>query len=382
MAAHPLDWIDDELDSLSDTDLLRAVHTRTNHSTPGMITIDGREVVNFSNNDYLGIAADLSGVISAESWGSGASPLITGYTESHQQLEQQFADFKHSDAAVLFSTGFAANMGTIPAVVGEGDAIFSDARNHASIIDGCRLAKAQTYIYRHNDIDHLSALIQNVEARRKLIVSDSLFSMDGDIADLPNLAQIAEESDAMLMIDEAHATGLYGKGGHGLVEEAGIESGVHITVSTFSKALGSIGGIVTGSQQLIDLLRNRARSYVFSTALPAAVCDMSLRALQIVEQEPQRRERLFVLKAMLVELLASAGLICKDHPSHIIPIRIGDNASVLEVSVQLLESGFLVAPIRPPTVPVGESMVRIGLSASHSSEQVEELARAILSLLS
>ena len=260
MAAHPLDWIDDELDSLSDTDLLRAVHTRTNHSTPGMITIDGREVVNFSNNDYLGIAADLSGVISAESWGSGASPLITGYTESHQQLEQQFADFKHSDAAVLFSTGFAANMGTIPAVVGEGDAIFSDARNHASIIDGCRLAKAQTYIYRHNDIDHLSALIQNVEARRKLIVSDSLFSMDGDIADLPNLAQIAEESDAMLMIDEAHATGLYGKGGHGLVEEAGIESGVHITVSTFSKALGSIGGIVTGSQQLIDLLRNRARS--------------------------------------------------------------------------------------------------------------------------
>ena len=373
----PLDWIDDELDGLNATDALRAIRTRDVGYRPGYISLAGQEAINFSSNDYLGIAAELTRNDGDQHWGSGASPLITGYTSTHQILEQRFSEFKNSESAMLFSSGFAANMGTIPAIVGEGDAVFSDARNHASIIDGCRLSKADVFIYRHNDIDRLAELITGVKARRKLIATDTLFSMDGDIADLSSLAQLADDAGAMLMVDEAHATGVYGEYARGLVEESNIEAGVHITVSTFSKALGSIGGVVTGSNQLINWLRNKARSYVYSTSIPHGVCEMSLAGLELTQADSNRRIHLLALRDHLVSRLAADGLVDKNHPSHIVPIRVGANDKTLGLSQQLFETGFLVAAIRPPTVPKGEAMLRISLTASHTYAQIDTRADAL-----
>ena len=373
----PLDWIDDELDALNAADALRTIRTRDVSYRPGFISIAGQELTNFSSNDYLGIAAELKRDSSDQQWGSGASPLITGYTSAHKTLEQCFCEFKASESAMLFSSGFAANMGTIPAIVSSGDAVFSDARNHASIIDGCRLSNADVFVYRHNDIDHLTELITSVQARRKLIVTDTLFSMDGDVANLGSLSQIADDQGAMLMIDEAHATGVYGKNARGLAEEADVESGVHITVSTFSKALGSVGGVVTGTSQLINWLRNKARSYVYSTSMPNGVCEMSLAGVEIVQSDSNRRTHLLALRDRLVSRLATNRLIDENHPSHIVPIRIGANDKTLSLSQQLFKAGFLVAAIRPPTVPDGEAMLRIGLTANHSVEQIDALAEVL-----
>jgi 8-amino-7-oxononanoate synthase len=340
--------------------------------------------VNFSSNDYLGLANDpritgaLARGIETEGWGSGASPLVTGRGAAHARLESAVADFEQTEAALLFPTGFAANAGTIPALVGRGDAVFSDAKNHASIVDGCRLSGAQVVVYNHTDVDDLRGkLAEAKNLNRKLIVTDGLFSMDGDFAPLDQIAAVASESGAMLMVDEAHATGVIGRHGRGVCEHFQVDAAVSIRVGTFSKALGSQGGFVVGQRRVIEWLRNRARAYVFSTAAPGAVAVAGTAALEIVRAEPRRRETLLRQAAELRDQLRAAGCDVGQSCSQIIPVILGDARRAIMASQQLRQAGMLVPAIRPPSVPAGESLLRISLSYFHTAEMIAQLATAL-----
>ncbi|NQT11194.1 MAG: 8-amino-7-oxononanoate synthase, partial [Planctomycetes bacterium] len=282
---HALQWIDDELAALDRQDLCRRLATREGKQTT-QIDLDGGKLVNFGSNDYLALAADprlahaASEAAHEEGWGSGASPLVTGHGPAHRRLEERLAEFEDAEAALVFSSGFAANAGTIAALVGPGDVVFSDRTNHASIWDGCRLSRADVRTFRHADCRQLAQLLEKSHGRRRrLIVTDSVFSMDGDVAPLAELTDLAERFDAMLLVDEAHATGVFGPHGRGAAEQAGLEGRVHVRVGTLSKALGSVGGFVVGSRSLIDWLVNRARPYVFSTAPPGAAAAAATAAL-------------------------------------------------------------------------------------------------------
>ncbi len=380
MPTDPLSWLDDELSQLDARHLLPP---KISHSGPqgATIVLDGQALVNFGANDYLGLAADprLSAAAARaaqqEGWGAGASPLVTGHGASHAELERQLAEFEGTEAALLFSSGFAANLGTVAALVERGDAIFADAKNHASLIDGCRLSRAEVHIYRHGDVDHLSEMLRIASGyRRRLIVTDSLFSMDGDFAPLAANRGIGRASiEAMLLIDEAHATGVFGQQGRGVAEMLGVEDGVHIRIGTLSKALGSIGGFAVGRQSLIDWLFNRARSYVFSTAFPPAVAAAAIAALQMVRDEPQRRTELLVRAQSIREQLAAQGWNVGQSASQIIPVYLGEPDRTMRVAQQLRARGLFVPGIRPPTVPPGESLLRISLSWSHSAGMLDQL---------
>lgn len=388
MPYDPLAWLNDELASLEREHLLRALRVRVGRQQ-AMIELDGRQVVNFGSNDYLGLAGD-PGIAQAaidtaarEGWGSGASPLIVGRSQLHAALEQALAQFEQTEAALVFNTGFAANASTIAAVVGAEDAIFSDELNHASIVDGCRLSRATTYVYRHADVEHLAALLQTHNAaRRKLIVTDSLFSMDGDLAPLADLVPLAERHGAMLMVDEAHATGVFGRHGRGVVEHGGdaVERGVTIRVGTLSKALGGSGGFVAGSRLLIDWLTNRARAYVFSTAPPAAACAASLAALQLVANCPERRSALLANASWFREQLQHDGWDTGRSVSQIVPIVIGDAATTMHLAAALLERGYFVPGIRPPSVPQGRSLLRVSLSYAHDRDMLVGLIKSLRTL--
>ncbi len=383
MAARPLTWIDNALAELDKAHLRRRLATRCGRQSGRRIDLEGRSYVNFSSNDYLGLASDprlaeaAKEALAEAGWGSGASPLVTGREALHAKLETELAKFEGTEAALLFPTGFAANMGTITALVGRDDVVFSDAKNHASIIDGCRLSGAEVVIYPHRDTSRLSEQLSQACGRRRLIVSDSLFSMDGDLAPLAQLAELAEQHDAMLMVDEAHATGVFGNRGRGVAEHQNAEDGVHIRVGTLSKALGSIGGFVAGSLSLIDWLANRARAYVFSTAAPAATCAPGITALQIVIDEPHRRRDLLARAQRLREQLAMDGWQTGTSESQIIPVMLGDPESTMRMSAALREAGFLVPGIRPPSVPAGESLLRISLSSAHQEDDIAQLVAAL-----
>lgn len=379
-----LNWIDEELEQLQRQGLRRMVGVR--EAAQAAVTPGG---VNFSANDYLGLASEPAVIRAATEaasdagWGSGASPLVTGRGVWHQRLEQRLAEFEGSEAALLFPSGFAANAGVIPALVDEEDAIFADARNHASIIDGCRLSRAERFIYPHCDIQALDDLLsQSGNFRRRLIVTDSLFSMDGDVAPIDRLAELATQYDAMLMVDEAHATGVWGPTGRGVVQHFAslpgaeidkIARAVSIRVGTLSKAIGSAGGFVTGSQALIDWLANRARSYVFSTASPQAAAAAACAAIELVEIEPRRRTELLERASRLREMLQSRGWSTGNSVSQIVPIVVGDPARTMELAGRLRESGLLVPGIRPPSVPEGESLLRVSLCHGHTDEHLERL---------
>lgn len=382
---NPLDWLDEKLAMLERRGLRRTLAVRENPQQ-AVIEIAGRQLINFGSNDYLGLASDerLAGAVitAAEQrrWGSGASPLVTGRGRLHEQLEQRLADFEGSEAALLFSSGFAANVGVIAALVKQGDAIYSDEKNHASILDGCRLSRADVHTYRHCDCDHLAELLRDSgRFRRRLIVTDTLFSMDGDLAPLRRIAELASEYDAMLMVDEAHATGLFGAQGRGLAEAAGVEDRVDICVGTLSKAFGCHGGFVSGRRALIEWLLNRARPYVFSTAQPEALCAAAIAALKVVEQEPHRRTELAQRSEEFRRRLAAAGWDTGNSASQIIPLLVGPAERAMALAGALRERGFLVPGIRPPTVPPGESLLRISLTFSHTDAMIdgllEQLAR-------
>jgi 8-amino-7-oxononanoate synthase len=441
----PLAWIDAELGRLEQTGLRRHLAVRSGPQSHGVV-LDGKQLINFGSNDYLGLASDdrlgaaARAAIENEGWGSGASPLVSGRSEIHAELERQLACFEGTEAALVFPSGFAANAGIIPALVDEGDAIFGDAKNHASLIDGCRLSKAKRYIFPHADCDALERMLREAgHFRRRLIITDTLFSMDGDLAPLVRLAELAESYDAMLMVDEAHATGVFGQNGRGVVEFLGsvpffdasasgsnpclskkgtdpLHDRVHVRVGTLSKALGSSGGFVCGRQSLVDWLANRARSYVYSTAHPAASSAAALAALEIVRTEPHRRTELLKRAADLRLRLSAQGwklagecteytvpntLLAERKPpptgstfrspsspiacysvaapraqltSQIISLVIGDANRTMRLAAHLREAGFFVPGIRPPSVPEGESLLRLSLCYHHTPQMIDGLA--------
>ncbi len=375
----PLDWIARELESLRRVSLRRALAARSSFQGP-IIVLDGRELVNFGSNDYLGLAADRRLVIAARDalqeigWGGGASPLVTGYSEFHHRLEVRLAEFEGTEAALVFGSGYAANTGTIGALIGPGDVVFADRKNHASILDGCRLSRADVRPYPHGDWQELGRLLgRTAAARRRLIVTDSVFSMDGDLAPLKELAELADRHGAMLMVDEAHATGVFGDRGRGVAEWLALEDRVHVRMGTLSKALGSIGGFVAGSRPLIDWLANRARSFVFSTASPAAAAAVGLAALKIVLDEPERRRTLLERASAVRQALVVQGWNTGQSASQIIPLVVGTPEAAIHLSGALGDRGLFVPAIRPPTVPEGEACLRISLTWAHSPEMIDRL---------
>ncbi|MFO0817335.1 MAG: 8-amino-7-oxononanoate synthase [Pirellulales bacterium] len=379
----PLAWIDQELATLDALGLRRRLVERRGAQGP-VIEVEGVPLVNFGSNDYLGLAASaelrsaVQAALESDGWGSGASPLVTGRGEWHARLEQAIADFEETEAALLFPSGFAANVGAIAALAGKGDLILSDAKNHASLIDGCRLAGAQVRIYPHVDMPALEKyLAQAGGFRRRLIVTDSLFSMDGDLAPLDVLADLAERFNAMLLVDEAHATGVFGEHGRGGCEHFGVESRVAIRVGTLSKALGSSGGFVVGQGKLVEWLANRARPYVFSTAAPGPLAAAGLAALEVVRREPERRQRLLKQSARLRGKLASEGWQVGESASQIVPLFLGSPDVTMDLAARLRAQGFWVPGIRPPTVPDGESLLRISLTSEHTPKMVDSLCEAL-----
>ena len=371
------DQLSGELDQTRAEGLYRAL--RTVASAQGArIEIDGREFLNFSSNDYLGLANDpllkraASDAIEKYGVGAGASRLVCGNLEPYEALERKLAAFKAKEAAIVFGSGYAANVGAITALVGEGDTVILDKLDHASIIDGARQSSATIRVYPHQNLKKLDAIVRQCDSsRRTLIITETVFSMDGDLAPLAEIVALKEKHGAWLMIDEAHATGLYAKNRRGLAEAAGVEDKIDITLGTLSKALGCAGGFVVGSQTLIDFLRNRARSLIYSTALPPAVCAAAAAAVDFVmsAEGHQRRDQLWRNVSELKNGLSALG-VQNESRSPIIPIIIGDEAAAVETSRRLYERGIFVPAIRFPTVPKGKARLRVTVTALHESRDI------------
>ncbi|MBF0386606.1 MAG: 8-amino-7-oxononanoate synthase [Candidatus Omnitrophica bacterium] len=361
---------------LKDRDLWRS--RRTVASQQGRkILLDGRWVLNFCSNDYLGLAADprlaeaVSRAMSGRGFGAGASRLVCGDFDEHAALEADIASFKKTEAALLFSSGYMANAGIIQALVGRDDEVFSDRLNHASIVDGIILSRAVMKRYPHNDMAALEALLAaGTTARRKLIVTDTIFSMDGDVAPLAELVVLARRYGAWLMVDEAHAFGLFGATGAGLAEETGTAGEIDVQMGTLSKAVGSFGAYAAGSQVLVDHLWNNARSVIYTTALPPAVAAASREAVRIMRAEPQRRQRVLASAAFLRSALRSLGLEVPAGCTPIIPVQLGSAKRALTWSRALLDKGIFVSAIRPPTVPAGTARLRVTVTAAHTDDDL------------
>ncbi len=384
---NPYAWLTPRLNELEAKHLRRELRERGSRQA-SKVELNGRLVVNLASNDYLGLASHprilraVEQALPQYGWGGGASPLITGHSQLHADLEAAIARFEQVDAAVLFPTGYAANVGALTALADRDTIIFSDAKNHASIIDGCRLSGAQVAVYEHNQMDTLAAQLRQARRnQRKLIVSDGLFSMDGDLAPVDELTTLAEQHSAMLLIDEAHATGVLGETGRGVCEHFRVDSPCLLRIGTFSKALGSLGGFVAGPQTVIDWLVNRSRTLIFSTAAPAAMCAAGLAALEIVRGEPERRRELLRRATRLRERLRTHGADLGRSESQIVPIRLGDPARTMRAADVLLQRGWLVPGIRPPTVPAGESLLRVSISHGHAAGTLDELADEIAQVL-
>jgi 8-amino-7-oxononanoate synthase len=380
----PFPWLPTELDMLASSGLRRA--RRIVQPLPGgACKIDGKRLWNFSSNDYLGLAGDSRLAEAAKTAlaecgvGARASALVTGRTAHHEQLEQELARFERQPAAILFPTGYAANVGTIAALVGDDDVVFCDRLNHASLIDGCRLSGAKLRVFRHAELETLERELQkSAEFRRRLIVTDAVFSMDGDLAPLRELCDLAERFDADLLVDEAHGTGVFGDHGRGVCEHFGVEDRVAVRVGTLSKAIGTLGGFVAGPQALIDWLWNKARPQIFSTALPPALCAAATAAVTILETEPDLRQRLWRNCEFVRRELASRGINVLAHSTGpILPIMLGDPESAVLAQERLEERSYHVAAIRPPTVPQGTSRLRISLSAAHDDAALSCLVDAL-----
>jgi len=365
-----------ELDALDVAHRLRVA--RVVDGAPGpVITLDGVEVLNLSSNDYLSLAGDRRLVRAAQAaldgagTGASGSRLITGTSRAHVALEEAVADWMQRPGVRLFNSGYAANLGVLTTLLRPGDVVFSDELNHASIIDGCRLSRAEIAVYPHADLAALEARLRSARARRKLVVTESLFSMDGDVVDLAAMAALCRRHDAALVVDEAHAVGVHGPEGRGLAAAAGIEPDV--VVGTFGKAFGSAGAFAASSRPIAELLWNRARSFVFSTALPASVPAATHAALEIVRgaEGLERRKALSANARRFRALVPVAGGAAD---SAIAPILVGDDREVMRLSRQLLEQRVFVQGIRPPTVPPGTARLRVSLAAGHTESQLVRAA--------
>jgi len=345
--------------------------------------LDGRDVLLLCSNDYLGLASHprvrAAAAEAAMRWGAGAGSarLIAGNMPPHRALEQRLAAFEGYESALLFGSGYLANTGAIAALAGRGEVVFSDELNHASIIDGCRLSRAETFVYRHRDVEHLAWGLREAGGRAALIVSDGLFSMDGDVAPLAELAELARRHDCRLMVDEAHATGTLGPGGRGSVAAAGLSGEVDVVVGTLGKALGSYGAYACASAELTEYLLNAARSFVFSTAPPPPAVAAAEAALELLEAHPERVERVAANAATLRGALSAEGLPVGDSETQIVPVRVGDAELTMALSELLLERGVFAQGIRPPTVPEGTSRLRFAVTASHRRVELEQAAKQV-----
>ncbi len=369
------DWLTDALRSLETDDLVRP-HREVELLPSGRCRADGEVLLDFSSNDYLGLARDLrqEGIAA----GAGASPLVSGRSPDYCRLEKRLAAFENTDAALLFPTGFAANTGTVAALVGPGDAIFSHADNHASLIDGCRLSGARIHVFTSHRLDQLASKLGEASgAPRRLIVTDGVFSMDGVLAPLESLCDLAEKFNSMILVDEAHGTGVHGANGRGSCELAGVEDRVTLRVGTLSKAVGSTGGFVVGDSRFIEYLWHKARTQVFSTALSPASCAAALAGLEGIANEPQRREHLERLAGRLRDHLRRINLPTPSTTGAILPVILGDSRQAIAAANGLRDRGFFVPAIRPPTVREGTARLRISLSAAHSTDDIDQLADAL-----
>jgi 8-amino-7-oxononanoate synthase len=347
--------------------------------------VDGREVLVFAGSNYLDLAhhpevVEASARAARElGCAAGGSRLITGNLEAHEALEGELAEFLGTEAALVWGTGYMANVGVLPALAGPGDAIVSDALNHASIIDGCRLARADVHVFRHGDLGHLEEVLRAVATpgRRVVLVVDGVYSMDGDVAPLAGVVALAREHGAILVVDDAHGTGTLGKRGRGSAELFGVEDGVDVLVGTLGKALGSFGAFVAGSAKLRELLVNVARSFIFSCALAPPQVEAARAALRVVRREPWRREALQANAERLRRRLDARGVPTAPSTTHVVPVVVGGNAATMSVCERLLERGFFAQGIRHPTVPEGTARLRLTPMATHAQAEVDALADAV-----
>ncbi|HKP89093.1 MAG TPA: 8-amino-7-oxononanoate synthase [Thermoleophilaceae bacterium] len=351
------------------------------------VLLDGKPVLLLCSNNYLGLAdhprVREAAADAAMRWGAGAgaSRLVSGNMTVHRRLEEQLAAFKRSPACVLFGSGYLANSGTISALAQEGDVVFSDALNHASIVDGCRLARAETFVYRHRDVEHLEWGLRQADGRGSLIVTDSVFSMDGDVAPLEQIVELGAEYDARVMVDEAHATGCLGPGGRGAVADAGLEGEVDLVVGTLGKALGSYGAYVCCDRELADYLVNRARTLIFSTALPPPAAAAAMASLEILREQPERVDKLRRNAAALRDALRSRGVECDESATQIVPLVVGEAGEAMAACERALAAGVFAQAIRPPTVPEGTSRLRLAVMASHTRSELRRAASVLADAL-
>jgi len=372
----------DRLDDLRDAGLYRRLRLIESPQGP-RVTLDGAEVLLLCSNNYLGLAdhprVRQAAADAAERFGAGAgaSRLISGNMSIHDRLERRLADFVGYERALLFGSGYLANLGTVSALVGRGQVVFSDELNHASLIDGCRISRAERFVYQHCDLDHLAWGLRKAGHRGALIITDAIFSMDGDVAPIAELTELAHRNGCRVLVDEAHAIGSLGPDGRGAVAEAGLGGEVDLVVGTLGKTLGSYGAYVCASAEIVDLLTNVARPFIFSTALPPPAVGAAIAALAILESQPGMVEHLRLNGATLREALAENGLQAGPSRTQIVPIVVGDAELAMALCERALDGRVFAQAIRPPTVPEGTSRLRLSVMANHGANDLRAAARLI-----
>jgi 8-amino-7-oxononanoate synthase len=377
-----VDDVSERLEELRRSGLHRRLRMVDGPQGPRVL-LDGTEVLLLCSNNYLGLAEHprvrRAAAEAAMRWGAGAgaSRLISGSMAIHRRLEERLAAFKGTASALLFGSGYLANTGTIAALSGRGEVVLSDELNHASIIDGCRLSRAERFIYRHRDVEHLAWGLRRARGRASLIVTDGVFSMDGDLAPLAELVELARRHGTRLLVDEAHGTGAIGPGGRGAVAEAGLTDEVDVIVGTLGKALGSYGAYVCASPEIIELLINSARPFIFSTAPPPPSVGAAAAALELLESRPDRVQRLRRNAELMSSELRAAGLEPGSSGTQILPIIVGEAGAATALCERALERGAFAQAIRPPTVPEGTSRVRLTVMATHRGAELRRAARAL-----
>ena len=374
--------IHQRLDELRDLGLYRRLRVISGPQGPRVV-LDGKPVLLLCSNNYLGLAdhprVREAAADAAMRWGvgAGASRLVSGTMRIHRRLEDRLAEFKGAEAALLFGSGYLANVGVVSALAGKGEVVFSDELNHASIIDGCRLSQAETFVYRHNDMDHLAWALQRAGDRGALIVTDSVFSMDGDVAPLADLAELARRHRVRLAVDEAHGVGCLGPGGRGAVHEAGLEREVDVVIGTLGKALGAYGAYVTCDEDVAQFLVNTSRPFIFSTAPPPPAVAGALAALDVLAESDRLVTRLAANGETLRDELAREGFDVSGSTTQIIPLVIGEADLAMRICELAIERGVFAQAIRPPTVPEGTSRLRLAVMATHSRDELREAARVL-----
>jgi 8-amino-7-oxononanoate synthase len=374
--------LQERLDELKELGLYRRMRMISGPQGPRVV-LDGKPVLLLCSNNYLGLAdhprVREAAADAAMRWGvgAGASRLVSGTMTPHRRLEERLAEFKQTEAALLFGSGFLANLGVVSALAPKGAVVFSDELNHASIVDGCRLAGAETFVYEHGDMDHLEWGLRQSAGRGALIVTDGVFSMDGDVAPLEEIVELARRHEVRVMVDEAHGTGCLGPGGRGAVAEAGLEQEVDVVVGTLGKALGSYGAFVACESVTARYLVNTARPLIFSTALPPMAAAAAMAALDLLTEQPRRVEKLQDNADTLREALALEGFEVAGSSTQIVPLIVGEAKTALRVAEAALEQGVFAQAIRPPTVPDGTSRLRLAVMASHTRGELKEAAQVL-----